>query len=191
MDNDHGPTHSDNHNTFEPYSLTEFIGDYFGTYNEEDFEWPEVRRVMESDSEIQEEDEDEDCDELGDGDAIAAHDAELEHRWECPVDPASQDIDFPDLEDVSLQPQPCHAEQRQAEAPLGQHPTIKEFPQHGAGAPLHCAGTTAFTSYKDKLSGSENIWAPFTSPVDYEVMKWAKLRGAGSTAFSELLAIDG
>jgi hypothetical protein len=34
MDNDH--------DTFEPYSLTEFTGDYFGTYNEEDFEWPVV-----------------------------------------------------------------------------------------------------------------------------------------------------
>ncbi|KAG1854255.1 hypothetical protein F4604DRAFT_1883347 [Suillus subluteus] len=166
-------------------------GDYFGTFNEEDFEWPEVRRVRESDSETQEEDEDEDRDELGDGDAIAAHDAELEHGWERPVDPASQDIDFADSEDVSLQPQSCHAERRQAEAPLGQHPTIEEFPRHGAGAPLHCAGITAFASYKDKLPGSENIWAPFTSYLDYEVMKWAKLHGARSTAFSELLAIDG
>jgi hypothetical protein len=56
---------------------------------------------------------------------------------------------------------------------------------------LHCTGTTAFTSYKDKLPGSENILAPFASRVDYEVAKWAKLCGAGSTAFSELLAIDG
>jgi hypothetical protein len=57
---------------------------------------------MESDSETQEEDKDKNCDELGDGDAIAAHDAKLEHGWECPVDPASQDINFTDLEDVSL-----------------------------------------------------------------------------------------
>ncbi|KAG2120459.1 uncharacterized protein F5147DRAFT_741494 [Suillus discolor] len=167
MDDDHGSTHSDNHDTFEPYSLTEFTGDYFGTYNEEDFKWPEVHQVMESDSGTQEEHEDEDCDELRDGDAIAAHNAELEHGWEHPVDPASQNIDFPDSEDVSLQQQPCHAEQRQAEAPLGQHPTIEEFPR------------------------CENIWASFTSHVDYEVAKWAKLCGAGSTAFSELLAIDG
>ncbi|KAH7903443.1 hypothetical protein BJ138DRAFT_974905, partial [Hygrophoropsis aurantiaca] len=34
-------------------------------------------------------------------------------------------------------------------------------------------------------------WAPFTSCIDYELACWAKLRGSGSTAFSDLLAIDG
>ncbi|KAG2159787.1 uncharacterized protein EDB93DRAFT_1237070 [Suillus bovinus] len=37
----------------------------------------------------------------------------------------------------------------------------------------------------------KNVWAPFASRIDYEVTKWAKLRGSGSTAFSELLAING
>jgi len=81
-------------------------------------------------------------------------------------------------------------EQQQAKAPLGQFPTIEEFSQCGAGAPLHYAGTMAFKSYKDKLPDSDNKWAPFTSRIDYEVAKWAKLHGASSTAFSDLLAID-
>ncbi|KAG1845132.1 hypothetical protein DFJ58DRAFT_664447, partial [Suillus subalutaceus] len=34
-------------------------------------------------------------------------------------------------------------------------------------------------------------WAPFVSRIDYEVAKWAKLRSSGSTAFSELLAVEG
>ncbi|KAJ3811030.1 hypothetical protein F5876DRAFT_88572 [Lentinula aff. lateritia] len=37
----------------------------------------------------------------------------------------------------------------------------------------------------------ENKWAPFASRMDWEIARWAKLRGTGSTAFSELLAIDG
>ncbi|KAF8958080.1 hypothetical protein BDZ97DRAFT_1906593 [Flammula alnicola] len=34
-------------------------------------------------------------------------------------------------------------------------------------------------------------WAPFQSKMDWEVARWAKLRGQGSTAFTDLLAIDG
>jgi hypothetical protein len=32
---------------------------------------------------------------------------------------------------------------------------------------------------------------PFISKMDWEIARWAKLRGPGSTAFSELLSIDG
>ncbi|EGO30705.1 hypothetical protein SERLADRAFT_404762 [Serpula lacrymans var. lacrymans S7.9] len=41
------------------------------------------------------------------------------------------------------------------------------------------------------IAGSKDIWAPFKSDIDYEVAKWAKLQGAGSTAFSDLLSIPG
>lgn len=36
-----------------------------------------------------------------------------------------------------------------------------------------------------------NPWYPFNSKLDWEVAKWAKLRGPSDTAFSELLAIEG
>ncbi|KAJ4471753.1 hypothetical protein C8J55DRAFT_375236, partial [Lentinula edodes] len=36
-----------------------------------------------------------------------------------------------------------------------------------------------------------NPWAPFQSRIDWEVARWAKMRGPSSTAFSELLEIDG
>ncbi|KIJ12604.1 hypothetical protein PAXINDRAFT_14526 [Paxillus involutus ATCC 200175] len=39
-------------------------------------------------------------------------------------------------------------------------------------------------------SKSENIWAPFESKLDFDMAVWAKLCGAGSTAFSDLLAVD-
>ncbi|KAI0712890.1 hypothetical protein C8Q72DRAFT_787768 [Fomitopsis betulina] len=35
-----------------------------------------------------------------------------------------------------------------------------------------------------------NLYAPFTSRLDWEIAQWAKLRGPGSTAFSDLLAIE-
>ncbi|KAK7437570.1 hypothetical protein VKT23_018468 [Stygiomarasmius scandens] len=46
-------------------------------------------------------------------------------------------------------------------------------------------------SYAQHFGHSPNIWAPFTSEIDWRVAKWAKLRGPSSTALTELLAIDG
>ncbi|KAJ6618406.1 hypothetical protein B0H10DRAFT_1795346 [Mycena sp. CBHHK59/15] len=36
-----------------------------------------------------------------------------------------------------------------------------------------------------------NPYAPFASKTDWEIAKWAKLRGAGSTAFTDLLQVQG
>ncbi|KAI0708896.1 hypothetical protein C8Q72DRAFT_878767 [Fomitopsis betulina] len=35
-----------------------------------------------------------------------------------------------------------------------------------------------------------NLYAPFTSRLDWEIAQWAKLRGPGSTVFSDLLTIE-
>lgn len=40
-------------------------------------------------------------------------------------------------------------------------------------------------------NGGDNPWLPFNSKQEWEVATWAKLRGVGSTAFSDLLSIDG
>ncbi|KAF8220705.1 hypothetical protein L208DRAFT_1188589, partial [Tricholoma matsutake] len=45
--------------------------------------------------------------------------------------------------------------------------------------------------YSAAINGLANPWAPFSSRIDWEIAKWAKLCGAGSTAFSDLLAIEG
>lgn len=42
-----------------------------------------------------------------------------------------------------------------------------------------------FTAY----AHSNNIYSPFLSEIDWKVAQWAKLRGPGSTAVSELLSI--
>ena len=65
-----------------------------------------------------------------------------------------------------------------------------------AGEPLATAQQKhAYEVYRDNLrervDTEANIWAPFRSKMDWELARWAKLRGPGSTAVSELLGIDG
>ncbi|KAG1828745.1 hypothetical protein DFJ58DRAFT_876866 [Suillus subalutaceus] len=84
--------------------LSEFTGDYFGYYDEQDLEWPDDNHdepPLESD----EEEED--------------HDAALEHGGD-------------DLEN-SNDSQPHPAERQEAEVPLGHQPIIEKFPwRHAA-----------------------------------------------------------
>ena len=52
-----------------------------------------------------------------------------------------------------------------------------------------------YTGYHHVLGMPENDtpneWAPFSSRTEWELARWAKLRGPSSTAMSELLKIDG
>ena len=65
-----------------------------------------------------------------------------------------------------------------------------QYPDREAGRSLH-QGDTSDHQYSAAIDGGDNIWAPFLSKTDWEVAKWAKLRGAGSTAFSDLLKVEG
>ena len=51
-----------------------------------------------------------------------------------------------------------------------------------------------YQRYASSLGDEENEpseWAPFSTRLEWEVARWAKLRGPSSTALSELLQIDG
>jgi len=65
----------------------------------------------------------------------------------------------------------------------------------GAGKVLETRPSLAgYQRYAGGLSAEENgptEWAPFSTRRDWEVARWAKLRGPSSTALSELLEIDG
>lgn len=50
---------------------------------------------------------------------------------------------------------------------------------------------TSDQRYESTVDSKSNAWAPFASKTDWEVARWAKLRGSKSTAFSDLLAVDG
>ncbi|KAF8873438.1 hypothetical protein BD779DRAFT_1477022 [Infundibulicybe gibba] len=63
----------------------------------------------------------------------------------------------------------------------------------GVPIPTMSAPKSGYLDYKTQFGtdGGTNIWAPFKSQLDWEVAKWAKLRGPGSTAFTELLKLQG
>ncbi|KAG2071645.1 hypothetical protein BDR04DRAFT_1128078 [Suillus decipiens] len=71
---------------------------------------------------------------------------------------------------------------------------IESYPDRRAGQPIAQAEirnvNATYASSIDNLN-VENPYAPFTSQMDWEVAQWAKLRGPSSTAFSDLLSIDG
>lgn len=60
------------------------------------------------------------------------------------------------------------------------------------GVREHRQSVHANVSYELEITQDErNPYAPFASQLDWEIAKWAKLRGPGSTAFGELMAIPG
>jgi hypothetical protein len=69
---------------------------------------------------------------------------------------------------------------------------VEHYPNPLAGAPTHDAGTQeAYQKYGTGVGSSANPYAPFCSKLDWEVAHWAKLHGPGSTAFTELLKLEG
>lgn len=68
---------------------------------------------------------------------------------------------------------------------------IESFPGKEAAAPINTHSESAFTIYQHQLVTNANLYAPFSSKLDWEVAKWAKLRGPSSSAFNELLQIEG
>ena len=65
------------------------------------------------------------------------------------------------------------------------------YPSSAAGGIL-AHGNSGDKNYHAAVSGQDkSAWAPFKSRKDWEVALWAKLRGPGSTAFSDLLAVPG
>ena len=60
-------------------------------------------------------------------------------------------------------------------------------PSAGALVPGAHQGSSLYQTSQEALGSF--IWAPFQSQCDWEVVRWAKLRGPTSSAFTDLLAI--
>ena len=62
-----------------------------------------------------------------------------------------------------------------------------------AGKPIRTNTNGGYSNYvQAEESGSqENLWAPFALKMEWEIAQWVKLRGPGSTSFTEFLGIDG
>jgi hypothetical protein len=67
--------------------------------------------------------------------------------------------------------------------------TIDHFPHGRAGAPVPATdqGLSLYHTSQDILGTS--MWAPFHSQCDWEIARWAKMRGPTSSAVTDLLGI--
>ncbi|KAG1846018.1 hypothetical protein F4604DRAFT_1595196 [Suillus subluteus] len=171
-----------------------FEGDFFGTYAEDELEWPvefddggdagDMGNAL-----TDEEDSDDDRD--------GAYD-----KWEPPLVPSAHnaheedDDEHDDTQDQhtsdTQEPDARHGvEQRLREHE--QIPIVIHYPDQQAGQPIDLTKQSSNATYHARLndSGATNVYAPFASKLDWEMARWAKLRGPSSTAFSELVSIEG
>jgi hypothetical protein len=117
-------------------------------------------------------------------------DDQYEECWEPPPQVYTSEMDFEDEpeDDIGLSQEARLA----AEDAFRKHPVIEKYPDSRAGAPVsHDRVASKNESYAKSINNEHNPWAPFASQIDWEIAQWAKLRGPGSTAMSDLLKIDG
>lgn len=176
-------------------SSQQFLGDAFGSsndYDDEDFPFPELTADEVEESQAANDQNSDNEDEIR---------AELEQGWEPPAE--KQDIETQtqsQLADDNVEldgdiEQDCRnqAARDAIEDRFQVTPTVVKYPGTKAGAPVSQTGD-GFHRYGTDLGAGgtgDNIWAPFESKIDWEFVRWAKLRGPGSTAVTELLGIEG
>ncbi|KAJ6607088.1 hypothetical protein B0H10DRAFT_2228204 [Mycena sp. CBHHK59/15] len=178
-----------------PHGQTRFSGDFFGdNYADEDFGY-----VYDSDAERGDAsgnpDDSDSSDELGDpavNDLADAARTQDEDGWE-PERCLDQDAEMQDVQDIpESRPPPTRETRVIAEDRFHVQPIIEKFPGARAGEVISKDRTqSAEERYRAALGDPTNLYAPFASKMDWEVARWAKLRGSGSTAFTDLLKIDG
>lgn len=149
--------------------------------------------------------EDEDAGERTDGsgppsadsDSSSEDDPELERGWEpAPLEHNRTPTPPPNplARDASHSPpQPPENRLHEAETRFLQKPVVDKFNDsrgRKAGQPINDSVRSLYTEYEERITGSDNPFAPFVSRLDWEVAQWAKMRGPGSTALTELLAIE-
>jgi hypothetical protein len=173
-------------------SAEDYAEENFGQYAEDDMEG------VEAEPEVDEEEIE-----------AAAAAAELEAGWEpfreggatvavaepeeptgIPSRPVSPEEPRGDTEDEEHTSQARQAAEERLESDPFVVRYSSRYPQSRCGA-IKKSRQTIDEQYSSAVNKATNPWAPFASEVDWKVARWAKLRGAGSTAFSDLLAIDG
>ncbi|KZT20962.1 hypothetical protein NEOLEDRAFT_1074287 [Neolentinus lepideus HHB14362 ss-1] len=128
-------------------------------------------------------------------------DLDLEDHWE-PLPSASSSNHSESSEDTSSEGDDLTSESELlsdrslAEEALRRAPIVERFSSGTAGAPILSGNDdtikTTYQQYSEEMHMSPtNPYAPFESKLDWEIAKWAKLRGPGSTAMTELLKIEG
>ena len=169
-----------------------FAGDFFGNdYTDADFPFPDQEAQPEHPANVDESGEDSDQSDI---------DEFLPPQIHAPI---STHDHLSDINEPRMEVDEPEAEAAVATAPGGlsieDHNTLRSPPSHvshfggQAGKPISDSSlrSSGYNGYKEYVGATRNEWAPFVSRLDWEIASWAKLRGPGSTAFSELLSIDG
>ena len=121
--------------------------------------------------------------------------AEDEYRLEPPRPPVNVMINPNHMEDLPQTQTPQRAFRLRGgyEQPLTNEPFVVKFPgRAGSHTVVNNADLDADTDQDHaSVDGRDNIFAPFLSEREWEIARWAKLRGPGSTAFTELMSIGG
>jgi hypothetical protein len=190
---------SDSDEEFGPSSASDFptgggsfTGDFFGEdYTQADFDFGSD----DSDPDPDPCDDSDDDDPVA-GDYAAAAEAHAANGWE-PDRPTQhnqeEDLELEDAARPSTAAPPLQEKRKIAEDRFHETPIIIKYPSDRAGEEItdECSPSAAEDQYSAALGQPNNIYAPFNSKLDWEIARWAKLRGAGSTAFTDLLKIDG
>ncbi|KAH9856108.1 hypothetical protein C2E23DRAFT_866199 [Lenzites betulinus] len=191
-----------------------FEGDYYGTYLDDDFDdfdeygtdpGKDGLEELLDDSDEEQRQRDSFEDEDDDNDDAANYEAE--HGWEPPAPPthplagegssgthaAVADPQEPAENDLPDHHIPDRSQQSRANEHLRTKTFKVPFPGIRAGAAINTPRErSAYEKYQSHIdSVIANPYAPFVSRMDWEVARWAKRRGPGSTAVSDLLQIDG
>ncbi|KAG2154472.1 uncharacterized protein EDB93DRAFT_1320123 [Suillus bovinus] len=134
----------------------------------------------------------------GDSDGDSNDGLILEHEWEPRVEEREDDMAHNDAyqEDEHGAQYDEHVAHQDIQARAqGQHGcVVVAYPDPRAGRIINQANCRAANvEYGAHLSNAErdNVYHPFASKMDWEVARWAKLRGLSSTSLSDLLAIQG
>jgi hypothetical protein len=164
-------------------------GDFFGDY--EDYGPEEFGLApSEDDEEILTHNGDSDDDDEGIDDE-GAYETSLEPN-RLPKNPNPTPSNFDDVDNGNGITQRANRLRGGAEAELKNKPYIVKFSKGNAGAVYtnndRIDGNTAYIS---RIRNPENPFSPFSSKIEWEIAHWAKTRGPSSTAFTELMSIEG
>ena len=178
-------------------NIVPFNGDLFGTaadYHSDDF-----GQYLDTESELDTDNNEELASENEDNPGHIEErlfDLQLENSWEPEREVSLMPQTGRDSDSDGEDDPPTNSERRLvAEERTDSHPQVvrysETFPSSRAGHPLPHSAASTDSVYAKIVCGQDNLWAPFASEMDWKVAHWAKLRGPGSTAFSDLLNIEG
>jgi hypothetical protein len=78
-----------------------------------------------------------------------------------------------------------------AETGLQKEPFVVKFTQGQAAAVYSQTGLDNNAAYAKVVGDSNNPYSPFTSKLEWELAYWDKIQGPSSTAFTNLMSIEG